>query len=123
MARQVKPSDYTGRQREVLAEQFIEEQQTRANEMSMATAEAQVKLETEVLDATKPNRPVTIVVDEVKRLAKDGEETVVIRTIDTIESMTLGAGNTYSFKAGQKYSVTKEVFEHLREKGYLANVL
>jgi hypothetical protein len=123
MARQSKPNDFTGRQREALAEQFIEEQQNRANEMSMATAEAQIKLETEVLDATKPNRPVTVVVDEVKRLAKDGEETVVIRTVDTIESMTFGAGNTYSFKAGQKYSVTKEVAAHLKEKGYLANVL
>lgn len=123
MARQSKPNDFTGRQREALAEQFIEEQQNRANEMSMATAEAQIKLETEVLDATKPNRPVTVVVDEVKRLAKDGEDTVVIRTVDTIESMTFGAGNTYSFKAGQKYSVTKEVAAHLKEKGYLANVL
>lgn len=123
MARQAKPNDYTGRQREALAEQFIEEQQNRANEMSMATAEAQIKLETEVLDATKPNRPVTVVVDKVERLAKDNEATVVIRTVENIESMTLGAGNTYSFKAGQKYEVTKEVAEHLKEKGYLANVL
>jgi len=123
MARQAKPNDFTGRQREALAEQFIEEQQNRANEMSMATAEAQIKLETEVLDATKPNRPVTVVVDKVERLAKDNESTVVIRTVENIESMTLGAGNTYSFKAGQKYSVTKEVAAHLKEKGYLANVL
>ena len=88
MARQAKPNDYTGRQREALSEQFIDEQQTRANEMSMATAQAQIKLETEVLDATIPNRPVTVVVDEATDLTKNGEESVVIRTIDTIESMT-----------------------------------
>jgi hypothetical protein len=123
MARQAKPNDYTGRQREALSEQFIDEQQTRANEMSMATAQAQIKLETEVLDATIPNRPVTVVVDEATDLTKNGEESVVIRTIDTIESMTFGAGNTWSFKAGQKYKVTKEIAQHLKEKGYLANIL
>ncbi len=37
--------------------------------------------------------------------------------------MTLGAGNNYSFKAGQKYVVSKAVAQHLREKGYLAGVL
>jgi menaquinone-dependent protoporphyrinogen IX oxidase len=37
--------------------------------------------------------------------------------------MTLGAGNYYSFKAGQKYKVTKAVAEHLQEKGYLAGVI
>jgi hypothetical protein len=43
--------------------------------------------------------------------------------MEDIENMTLGAGNNYNFKAGQKYSVTKTVATHLQEKGYLAGVI
>lgn len=115
-----KPSDFTGRQREALAEANIEEQQKRASELSLATAEATQKLETEVLDATKPNvQPTTIVVEEVKKV-DNAEKTVVIRVSDDIESMTLGAGNYYSFKKGQKYEVSVDVADYLESKGYLS---
>jgi hypothetical protein len=116
-----KPTDATGVVREKLMEQNAQALQERASEMSMATAEAKVKLETEVIDATVPDRP-TVIVDEVITLAKD-EESVEIRVIENIENMTLGAGNNYNFKAGQKYRVTKQVALHLKEKGYLAGVL
>jgi hypothetical protein len=121
MASKVKPGDVTGRVREAQAAEFAEEQQARAAEMSMASAEAQIKLETEVLDATQPNRP-TVIVDEVIKVGKQ-DDTVEIRVIENIESMTLGAGNHYSFKAGQKYKVTRSVAKHLEEKGYLAGVI
>lgn len=118
MATQKKPSDFTGRQREQLAQEAIEKQQDAANQMAMATAEAVYKSEHEVLDATKPNRVDTVVVEDVKKTAANAN--VVIRVTDDIESMTLGAGNYYSFKAGQKYEVTPEVAAHLEQKGYLA---
>jgi sRNA-binding protein len=121
MVSKVKPGDVTGRMREAQQVEHAEEQQSRASEMSMASAEAQIKLETEVLDATKPNRP-TVIIDEVIKVGKQ-EDTVEIRVIENIEAMTLGAGNNYSFKAGQKYLVTRAVASHLRDKGYLANVL
>lgn len=116
------PNDVTGRKRDALAAEHAEEVQKRAAEMSLATAEAQIKLESEVLDATQPNRP-TVVVDEVKIVGDQEGETVEIRVLADIESMTLGSGNYYSFKAGQKYKVTKMVADHLREKGYLAGVI
>lgn len=116
------PNDVTGRKRDALVAEHIEEIQKRSEEMSLATAEAQIKLETEVLDATKPNQP-AVVVDEVKIVGSQEGETVEIRVLVDIESMTLGAGNYYSFKAGQKYKVTKAVAEHLQEKGYLAGVI
>jgi hypothetical protein len=116
------PNDVTGRKRDALAAEHVEEIQKRAETMSLATAEAQIKLESEVLDATEPNRA-AVVVDEVKVVGSQEGETVEIRVIADIESMTLGAGNYYSFKAGQKYKVTKEVAEHLKEKGYLAGVI
>ena len=117
-----KPTDVTGRQREALAKAAQEEVQKRAAEMTLATAEAEIRLETEVIDATVPSRQ-TIIVDTVTRVAKPEDDTVVIRVIEDIESMTLGAGNHYSFKAGQKYEVTRHVAQHLEEKGYLAGVI
>jgi chemotaxis protein CheY-P-specific phosphatase CheC len=116
-----KPTDVTGRMREQQLEDNLEALQERANEMSMASATAAVKLETEVIDATKPDRQ-TVIVDEVITVGKE-EDSVEIRVIENIENMTLGAGNNYNFKAGQKYKVTKQVAQHLKEKGYLAGVI
>jgi hypothetical protein len=116
-----KPTDVTGRMREVQLEENLEALQERAAEMSMASATAAIKLETEVIDATVPDRQ-TIIVDEVITLG-DSEDSVEIRVIENIENMTLGAGNNYNFRAGQKYKVTKQVAQHLREKGYLAGVI
>jgi hypothetical protein len=120
MATKAKPSDVTGRVREAMVESNLEEMQERASSMSMATAEAQIKLETEVIDATVPERQ-TVIVDEPTVVSNDAE--VVIRVVEDIENMTLGSGNNYNFKRGQKYKVTKHVAQHLQEKGYLANVL
>ena len=116
-----KPTDATGVMREKLLADAAEAQAERAVEMSMATATAKVKLETEVIDATVPDRA-TVIVDEVVTVAK-GDESVEIRVVEDIENMTLGAGNNYNFKAGQKYRVTKQVAQHLKEKGYLAGVI
>lgn len=119
MATQKKATDFTGRQREELAKAALEQQQDRANEIALATAEAEYKAEHEVLDATKPNRIETVVVDDVKSTGATGK-TVTIRVAEDIDSMTLGAGNYYTFKAGQKYEVTPAVAAHLEAKGYLA---
>jgi hypothetical protein len=119
VATKAKATDYTGRQREALQKQYVEEQANRANEMSLATAEAAYKAEHEVLDGTRPNRMETVVVEDIKKTTAE-KNTVVIRVSEDIDSMTLGAGNFYSFKAGQKYEVTPEVAIHLELKGYLA---
>lgn len=120
MAGKAKPTDVTGRVREQLLEENAEALQAKANEMSMATATAQAKLN-EVIDATVPDRQAVIVDNPIEVGVQD--ETVVIRVVQDIENMTLGAGNNYNFKAGQKYSVTKAVAAHLKEKGYLAGVI
>ena len=117
-----KPTDATGVIREQLLEQNAEAMQERANGMSMATAQAKAKLETEVIDATVPDRQ-TVIVDEVITIGNSADDSVEIRVVENIENMTLGAGNNYNFKAGQKYKVTKQVAQHLKEKGYLAGVI
>lgn len=121
MASKVRPSDVTGRAREKALKENQEAILERAAEMSMATAEAKIKLETEVIDATVPDRQTVIVDDPIK--VGSQEDTVVVRVLEDIENMTLGAGNNYSFKAGQKYQVTRAVAQHLESKGYLAGVI
>lgn len=117
MATKAKPGDVTGRKREELAAQNVEAIQARAEEMSLATAEAAIKLETEVIDATTPNQKV-VVVEEVTKAANQ-KDTVVIRVVENIDSMTFGTGNHYTFKAGQKYEVNRNLANHLAAKGYL----
>jgi hypothetical protein len=119
VATQKKPADFTGRQRDALVAQQLDDQATLANEAATAAAEAAIKAETEVIDATTPNRAQPIVVDEVVK-SKEKDATVTIRVSDNIEGMTFGAGNYYNFKAGQKYEVTPEVAAHLELKGYVS---
>ena len=122
MASKAKPTDVTGRAREAQIADNLDAMQERAGEMSMATAAAQIKLETEVIDATQPNRA-TVIIDEPTVVGLADEDKVLIRVVEDIEQMTLGAGNYFSFKAGQKYKVSRQVAQHLEEKGYLAGVI
>jgi hypothetical protein len=122
MATKAKPTDVTGRMREQLQEQAFAAQQDAANKMSMATAQAKIDLDTNVIDATVPNRA-SVIVDEVITVGSAEEGDVEIRVVQDIENMTLGHGNNYNFKAGQKYKVKKHVAEHLKEKGYLAGII
>lgn len=43
--------------------------------------------------------------------------TKVIRVNTTLEDVTIGQGNLYSFKEGEKYRVPSHVADHLEEKG------
>jgi hypothetical protein len=116
-----KPTDATGKVREKLLQENAEAVQESANQMAMATAQKAVALETEVIDATKPNRA-EVIVDE-PTIVSAADETVTIRVVEDIESMTFGAGNFYSFRAGQKYQVERDLALHLKDKGYLANTI
>jgi predicted RNase H-like nuclease len=116
-----KPGDATGRQREAQQAAFADEQAEAAQTMAMATAQKAVALETEVIDATVPNK-VTVIVDE-PTIVDNSEKSVTIRVVEDIENMTFGAGNYFSFRAGQKYQVAQDLARHLEEKGYLAGVV
>ena len=122
MATNIKPTDVTGKVRAAQQKEFAEQQQEAAAKMSMVSAEAINALD-ETIDATKPNRQ-TVIVDEPTIVGNNPDgDFVEIRVVADIEHMTLGAGNNYSFKAGQKYKVEKHVAQHLKEKGYLAGVI
>ena len=118
-----KVSDVTGRQREEHLKAVAEQQAARANEISMATRVQEYKDEVEVTDLTEnPGNPT--IIDEVESVGVSlADDQVVIRIAETLEMMSFGAGNYYSFQAGKKYKVSKDLARHLEEKGYLSNRL
>ena len=115
-----KPTDTTGRIREEAQKKHAEEQQEAASRMAMITAEKTIQLETGVIDATEPNKA-TVIVDEATIVSAPGDQTEVVRLLDDIENMTFGANNYFNFKAGQKYKVSVELANYLREKNYVAD--
>jgi hypothetical protein len=113
-----KVTDFTGRQREELLKANAEEVAKRAAEMSIASQVEAERLEKETIDLT--TGPVPTVIDEVESLGvESADETTVIRVAEDLDFVTIGVGNNYSFKAGQKYKVPRNVAAHLEEKGYL----
>lgn len=117
-APKTRAADVTGRKREQLQKQHAEEIARRADEISTATAAQAEKDANSVTDLTQESGPV--VVDSVEEVeASVSEASVVIRVNEDIDDMTLGVGNVYSFKMGQKYKVPKAVADHLEEKGYV----
>lgn len=113
-----KPTDATGIARAKEIKKHSEELKRRSDELStIAAAEAQ-RMDVEVLDAKQANEPV--VLDEVVTLGADlGDDSVVIRLVADIDTMTWGYGNEYSFKAGNKYKVPRDLANHLETLGYL----
>lgn len=114
-----KANDFTGRERARLQKEHAEELSLRAEQMSMATAAAAADAANSITDLTgRPDAPV--VIDSVEEVEINvSEAVVVIRVNEDIDEMTLGVGNNYTFKAGQKYKVAKHVADHLEEKGYI----
>lgn len=115
-----KPNDMTGRIREEAQQKAAEDMQEAASRMAMATAQAEIQLESGIIDATEPSKS-TIIVDEATVVGSPSDQTEVIRVLDDIENMTFGANNYFSFKAGQKYKVSSELASYLREKRYVAD--
>ncbi len=85
----------------------------------MQTAAEEEQRERQVIDLTGDQPVVLDSEDEITVL--DGVETRdapsrLIRSLEDFDP-TIGAGNHYSFKAGEKYRVPAHVAEHLAEKG------
>lgn len=118
-----KVTDVTGRQREEQVKAVAEQQAQRATEITMATQAKAFKDETEIVDLTQtPSNPT--IIDEVESVGVSlADDQVVIRVVENLDMMTFGAGNYYSFEAGKKYKVSKELARHLEEKGYVSNRL
>ena len=112
-----KPSDATGRQREAAIKAAMEEKERQAADLAADQAKKTLELD-EVIKA-EPLTP-ELIIDNTIVVENNEPDTVVIRVVDDIEAMTFGAGNYFTFKAGQKYEVPRALANHLLEKGYIA---
>lgn len=112
------PLDATGRASEAAAKKNIEELRKRQDEISVSVQLERESLERDVFDPKKPDAP--IVLDEIQEVGVSlANDKVIIRTITDIDEMTYGVGNTFSFKAGVKYSVTRDLADYLEGLGYI----
>jgi ferritin-like protein len=114
--------DATGRAAEEAAKRNAKELADRKEELSIARAAEEELLENAVFDPKKPDAP--ILIDEIEEVGVSlKNEKVVIRTHQDIEDMTYGVINgtpqSYTFKAGVKYSVPKDLALYLQGLGYL----
>ena len=112
------PLDATGKAAEDAAKRNAAELKKREAELSISRqAEAEL-LETGVFDPKKPDAPIFL--DEIEEVGVAvNNDKVVIRTITDIDDMTYGVGNTYTFKAGVKYSVPRDLADYLEGLGYI----
>lgn len=115
-----KAQDFTGRQKAKLEKEHADELAIRSAEMSLATQVEAEKAENEVIDVTETPESPTIIVDAVEEVGVElADDTVIIRVNEDIIEMTFGVGNNYTFYAGKKYKVSKDLASWLEEKGYI----
>jgi ferritin-like protein len=111
------PQDATGRAAELAAKANAKVLADRAEEISVSRQVEAESLERDVFDAKNPDQP--LLIDEIEEIGVSvNNDKVVIRTHHDIEDMTFGVGNTYSFKAGVKYSVPRDLAAYLNQLGY-----
>ena len=113
-----KPTDATGIARAAEIKKNSDELKRRSDELSTIAAAEAHRLETEVFDPKQEDAPV--VLDEVVAIGADlADDSKIVRLIADIDTMSWGYGNNYSFKAGVKYKVPKDLASHLEGLGYL----
>jgi hypothetical protein len=116
------PLDTTGRAAEEAAKRNAKALQERADEIALSRQAEVESLDRDVFDAKNPSQP--ILIDEIEELGVTiANDKVVIRTHEDIDNMTFGVVNgepqNYSFKSGVRYSVPREVADHLERLGYI----
>lgn len=113
-----RAGDMTGLETERLQKEHQEELKKRAAEISMM----------QEIEAEENETPIDYSAGPLTRAPEIEEEEIALtpatQTIipnTTLESVTYGAGKHYSFEEGRKYTVPRELAEHLRSKGLLWN--
>lgn len=114
----ISPMDVTGTAAEKAAKANAKALKDRAEEISLVRQQEEISLENDVFDPKIPDQP--ILIDEIEEVGVGTRsDNVIIRTITDIEDMTYGVNNRYNFKAGQKYSVSKDLADYLERLGYI----
>lgn len=118
MAARKSAGDFTGRTAVAQQADNKEALAKRAQEISIM-AEIEAEEQAKPVDysdgpSTKQDKD-ELEVHEVE--LEEPTRTIIPNT--TLESMTFGAGNHYTFQEGRKYVVPADLARHLKEKGYL----
>lgn len=111
-----RPGDFTGRQTEELQKANAEELKKRAEEISLM-AEVEADENAKPIDYTNGPSPKADELEVVEPELLAPTRTIIPNT--NLESVTFGAGNHYTFEEGRKYTVSRELAEHLSGKGLL----
>lgn len=115
---QTSPLDATGKAAENAAKKNAAELKKRQDEIALSRQVEAESLEKDVFDPKNPDQP--ILIDEIETVGVAvNNDYVVVRTITDIEEMTFGVGNSYTFKAGVKYSVPRALAAYLEQLGYI----
>jgi hypothetical protein len=118
---QTRPGDVTGREKERLERENAAALEARRGEISLM-AQRQAVEDAEPVDLTKGGNarpePVAPGIEEVG-VVDVAEQTKNLRVNTTLEDVTIGAGNHYTFEEGRSYLVPKHIYDHLDEKGYV----
>ena len=115
---QTSPLDATGKAAENAAKKNAAELKKRQDEIALSRQVEAESLEKDVFDPKNPDQP--ILIDEIETVGVAvNNDYVIVRTITDIEEMTFGVGNSYTFKAGVKYSVPRALAAYLEQLGYI----
>jgi hypothetical protein len=114
-----RAGDFTGQQTEKLQQENAEALKLRAQEISLM-AEVDAEENAKPVDYTHGPTPPVVKDDlEVAETVELVEPTRTIIPNTNLESVTFGAGNHYSFEEGRKYTVSRELADHLSSKGLI----
>ena len=115
------PLDATGKAAENARKANAKALQDRADEISLSRSAETESLQNDVFDPKRPDAP--LLIDEIETVGVSvNNDTVVIRTHQDIEDMTFGVGNSFSFKAGVRYKVSRDLAAYLDNLGYISSI-
>lgn len=115
------PRDFTGRQKQILAEKHAEERAKRKDEISMMDAQAQQARDTPI-ELNAQGREVTAEADvseQDPQPVQVAPQFATVRINCDLEKVTIGQDNHFDFREGQIYRVPYHVAEHLERLGYV----
>lgn len=111
MVTNINPQDLTGKRKAELAATHAAEQKAAAERMAVITAEAN-EVKEGVIDVSGP-KSITVNDVEIKVPKKE------MRVNTLLEQVTIGHGTAYNFEPGQRYTVTKDVYDYLDDLGFV----
>jgi glutathione S-transferase len=112
------PADVTGFKAEQRARATTKAKREAAEQQEAELRAEKARLEMDVHDPSS-QRP-ALVLDDIEEVGvRLADDAVIIRTIADIEGMSFGVGSLYTFRAGQKYKVSRALADWLEYQGYI----